>query len=316
MKNESHMAQYVIQKYGAFIALVLLVIVNCFITPNFMNVSTFWNLMNQSTTVMILGLGMVIVIATGGINISVGSVMALSAMALAKIVFQKQIVLGIIVCLLIAAFTGAITGLIITKFKIQPMIATMAMMYMLRGVAKLANGGTAMNYKNPQFSNIAYIKIAGQVPIQFLLVSILVFLVYILIKKTPFGSYVEAYGDNPQATRAAGINVILIVTVCYVICNLLAGISGIMEAIATTCADPVNMGLNKETDAIAAVVVGGTPMSGGKPNIPGMICGVLVLQLITIMINMNNIPYSYSLVIKALIIAVSLYVQNANKKQI
>ena len=107
-----------------------------------------------------------------------------------------------------------------------------------------------------------------------------------------------------------------VVTMCYVLCNVLACVAAIIETSSITCADPVNMGLNKETDAIAAVVVGGTPMSGGKPNIGGMLCGALVLQLITIMINMNKIPYSYSLIIKAAIIVVSLYVQNCRDKKV
>ena len=305
----------IMQKYGAFFALVILLLVNCFTTPNFVSMRTFWNLITQSVTVLILGLGMAVVIATGGINISVGSVMALSSMVLAKLVARGHIFLGIAACLAIAVLTGIITGLIITKFQVQPMITTLAMMYVLRGIAKLMNGGTILNYKNNAFSNLAYIRIGGEIPIQAVISLVFIILIMVLMNRTSFGNYVEAYGDNPLATKVAGVNVILIITACYAICNFLAGISGILETITTTCADPVNMGLNKETDAIAAVVVGGTPMSGGKPNILGMVCGVLVLQLITIMINMNNIPYSYSLVVKAAIIVVSLFVQNMNRKE-
>lgn len=304
----------ILQTYGAPLALVVLIVINCFTTPNFVSFTTFWNLITQSTTVMILGLGMTLVIATGGINISVGSVMAISSMVLAKLVFQNQIGMGIISCIAVAALTGMLTGIIITKFNVQPMITTLAMMYVLRGIAKLLNGGTILNYKNAAFSDFAYIRLGGQIPIQFAIVIALTAVMLVLIKKTRFGTYVEAYGDNPLATKVSGINVILIVTLCYVLCNVLAGVSGILEAATTTCSDPVNMGLNKETDAIAATVVGGTPMAGGRPNILGTICGALILQLITIMINMNNVPYSYSLVLKAAIIVVSIYIQNMKNR--
>ncbi len=303
----------IFQAYGAPIALVILLLINCFTTPNFISWSTISNLVTHSATVMILGIGMTMVIATGGINISVGSVMAVSSMVLAKLVFKDHIITGVIVCLLVAVATGVITGIIITVFKVQPMITTLAMMYALRGVAKLLNGGTILNYKNQDFSNFAYVKIAGIIPIHFVIVFVLAAAGFILLRKTRFGLYVEAYGDNPTATKIAGVNTILVVTAAYVLCNVLAGVSGILEAAATTCADPVNMGLNKETDAIAATVVGGTPMAGGRPNVFGTICGALILQLITIMINMNNVPYSYSLVLKALIIVISIYAQNIKK---
>ncbi len=305
----------ILQMYGAPLALTVLIAINCFTTPNFVSWATFRNLVTQSTTVMILGLGMTLVIATGGINISVGSVMAVSSMVLAKLVFRDHIMAGIICCMVVAALTGMLTGVVITKFHVQPMITTLAMMYVLRGIAKLLNGGTILNYKNPAFSDFAYIKLGGGIPVQLVIVLFLAVLMLILLKKTRFGTYVEAYGDNPLATKMSGVNVVLIVTLCYILCNVLAGISGILEAAVTTCSDPVNMGLNKETDAIAATVVGGTPMAGGKPNILGTVCGVLILQLITIMINMNNVPYSYSLVLKAIIIVVSIYIQNMKKRE-
>ena len=251
-KNPS---QNLMRQYGALIALIILVVINCFTTKNFISVMTLWNLFTQATTVMILGLGMTIVIATGGINISVGSVLALSSMVLAKFILNGHIVMGVIASLAVAALTGAVTGIIVTKFKVQPMITTLAMMYTLRGIAKLMNGGTRLSYKNAAFSRFAYIKIGGCIPIQFAFIVILSLAIFILMRKTYFGNYVEAYGDNALATRISGINVVAVVTMCYVLCNVLACVAAIIETSSITCADPVNMGLNKETDAIAAVVV-------------------------------------------------------------
>lgn len=169
-KNPS---QNLMRQYGALIALIILVVINCFTTKNFISVMTLWNLFTQATTVMILGLGMTIVIATGGINISVGSVLALSSMVLAKFILNGHIVMGVIASLAVAALTGAVTGIIVTKFKVQPMITTLAMMYTLRGIAKLMNGGTRLSYKNAAFSRFAYIKIGGCIPIQFAFIVIL-----------------------------------------------------------------------------------------------------------------------------------------------
>lgn len=304
-----------LQNYGALCALAALVFFNCVFTENFISSITIWNLVIQSTTVMFLALGMTTVIATGGIDISVGSVMALAAMIAAKLIFQKQVFLGVVGGLGVAALCGFIVGVIIIKFKVQPMITTLAMMYALRGIAKVVNSGVVMNYKNRGFSNFAYIRIGGVVPIQLVIILVLVAAMYVLLRKTRFGFYVEAYGNNPRAARIAGIDTVMVVILCYMICAVLAGCSGLMEAALVTGVDPSNMGLTKEMDAIAATAVGGTLMTGGRPNVIGTVCGVFVMQLITMMVNMNNIPYSYSLVLKTLIIIAAVFIQNVSGKR-
>lgn len=304
----------ILQSYGALIVLAILIIINCFMTKNFMNINTIWNLGTQSTTVIILALGMTTVIATGGIDISVGSVMAVSAMILAKILAEGYIPMAILAGLATAVLCGLLSGSLVSCFRIQPMIVTLSMLFIMRGVAKLLNGGVFMDYKNPQFSNIAYIRVGGVIPIQFFLIGFLVVGMHILLNKTRFGVYVEAYGDNAMATKISGINVVFVVTICYVICSVMAGISGIFEAAVVTSADPSNMGNTQELDAIAATVLGGTPISGGKPNVGGTVCGALVLQLITMMVNMNNIPYAYALVLKAAIIVLAIYTQRKSQK--
>ncbi len=303
-----------LQQYGAVFALAFLILFNCAFTGNFISSITIWNLVIQSTTVMFLALGMTTVIATGGIDISVGSVMALSAMIAAKLIFHKHILLGVFSSLGAAAVCGFIVGTIIIRFRVQPMITTLAMMYALRGVAKLINNGTVMNYRNRPFSSLAYIRVWDAVPIQLFIIIVLVAVMYVLLRKTRFGFYVEAYGTNPRAARIAGVNTVAVVVCSYVICAVLAGCSGLMEAALVSGVDPANMGFTKEMDAIAATAVGGTLMTGGRPNVLGTVCGVFALQLVTMMVNMNNVPYSYSLVIKTLIIGIAVYVQNVRRQ--
>ncbi len=260
-----------LQNYGAFIALAVLIVFNCLFTENFVSSVTIWNLVIQSTTVMFLALGMTTVIATGGIDISVGSVMALTAMIAAKLVFHKQIFLGMAAGLAVAACCGFIVGMIIVRFKVQPMITTLAMMYALRGIVKLVNNGTVMNYRNRSFSSFAYVRLWDAVPIQTFIIIVLVAVMYVLLRKTRFGFYVEAYGNNSRAARIAGIDTVRVVVACYMICAVLAGCSGLMEAALVSGVDPANMGFTKEMDAIAATAVGGTLMTGGRPNVLGTV---------------------------------------------
>lgn len=306
----------VLQKYGAGIALIVLLVVNCFITENFISINTVWNLLTQSTTVMILALGMMVVISTGGIDISVGSMMALASMVTAQFLLGGQIAFGVLAGLLVAALGGFVMGIIVTKFRVEPMITSLSMMFVYRGIAKLMSGGTVLNYKNLIYSDFFYTLVFGVIPIRVFFIVIMSVILWVVLRKTRFGVYVEAYGDNRKATKIAGVDTVKIVTFCYMICSVFAGISGLVEAGITTSTNPAIMGLTKEMDAIAAVVVGGTSISGGRPNIWGTVCGALILQLITMMVNMNNVPYAYARVLKALIIIVAVYLQivNRNKK--
>lgn len=303
----------ILREYGALILLIVLVVFNCMFTRNFVAWRTVWNLITQSTTVMLLALGLTTVIATGGIDISVGSVMAICSMIAAMFIYEGQILVGCLLGLAVAILSGLIAGTVVMRFNVQPMITTLAMMYVLRGAAKLFNNGGVMNYKNRAFSNFAYIRLWDTVPIQLFIIIGIALVMYLLLRRSRFGFYVEAYGNNPRAARTAGIDTVKVVISCYVVCAFLAGCSGLLEAALVTGVDPANMGLTKEMDAIAATAMGGTLMTGGRPNVGGTVCGVLALQLITMMVNMNNVPYSYSLVLKTIIIILAVYSQNLSK---
>ena len=300
---------YIMSEYGAFIAFFLLFAINAVFTRNFLKMQTVWNILTQSVTSILLGLGMTVVIATGGINISVGSGMAMTAMVSAIFIARGQIALGLLLGLLVGVLFGAITGFIVIKLKIQPMIVSLSMMFVMRGIAKLINDGRVMSYRNRAFTDFFFENAFGVVPVRVVIWLAMAFILWVILSKTRFGNYIEAYGDNPDATYISGVNVVSVVTAAYVICNIFAFAAGIIEAGYATTVDPGSMGVTKEMDAIAATVVGGTSISGGKPKVWGTVFGALVLQLITIMVNMNNIPVAYARIIKAAIIIAAICLQ-------
>ena len=245
---------------------------------------TVQNILSQCATTVLLGVGMTIVIATGGINISVGSVMAVAAMIAAKLI-KKMDVQGMLAGVLVVMICGAVTGYVIIKFDVQPMIASLSMMFILRGVAKLLNDGKNMNPGSRELNSFLY-EMVGPVSVRTVIWLLCVLIVFILVAKTRFGICIESYGDNSRASRIAGINVALVITASYVICNALACIARLLLRWGySSIDDPGNMGLTKEMDAIAADRCWAEhPIDGGKPHIWGTVCGAMVLQMITIMV--------------------------------
>ena len=311
LKRENGIRE-LLKQYGVFLAFIILFAGNSIFTRNFLSMNTVQNILSQCTTTVLLGIGMTVVIATGGINISVGSVMAMSSMIAAKFIAEGHLVQGMLLGLVAALFCGFLTGYVVIKFNIQPMIASLAMMFVLRGVAKLLNDGKNMNPRNKALNNFLY-ETFGGIPVRTIIWLICVLIIVVLVYMTRFGICIESYGDNSRATRIAGINTVMVITSCYVICNILACIAGFVEMGYSSIVDPGNMGLSKEMDAIAATVLGGTSIDGGKPHVWGTVFGAMVLQMITIMVNMNNVPASYAKIIKAVIIVLAVYLQGNRK---
>ena len=298
--------------YGVFITFFVLFVGNSIFTKNFLSMTTVQNILSQCTTPVLLGIGMTVVIATSGINISVGSVMAMCAMVAAKLIKEEMFVQGMAAGLILALLCGALTGYIIIKFDIQPMIVSLAMMFVLRGVAKLLNDGKNMRPGNSALNSFFYETVAG-IPVRTVIWFVCALALFILISKTRFGICIESFGDNSRAARIAGINIVAVIVACYMICNVMAYVAGVIEMGYSSIVDPGNMGLTKEMDAIAATVLGGTSIDGGKPHIWGTVCGAMVLQMISIMVNMNNVPSSYAKIIKAAIIILAIYFQSMKK---
>lgn len=309
-----------IRKYGSVYAFVILIIVNLIITPNFASAGTFWNLTIQSLATILTSLGMVLVISSGGIDISVGSIMAVSAVMSGLILTGKISMLGtstltaVIFALLVALVLGLFNGCLIAFFHIQPIIVTLILYIAGRGIAQLMNdGGTVVFYGNT-FTEIGIYRVGGVVPIQIFVSAVFVIIFAFIIKKTTFGYYVQGIGENPKAARLSGIRTSRVIIAIYVISALLAGLAGLFESSRASCADPSQIGSLAEMDAIAAVAIGGTSMSGGKAHILGTIIGALMIQLISIMVNMNNMPFAYARIFKAIIIIVAVCLQHEKKR--
>lgn len=303
-------------KYGAVIFFFILFFYNCAVTRNFVRFITIQNMFIQSFPIVLISFGMTLVIATGNIDISCGSGMALAAVLFAFAV-RSGIHPFLAVCLVmvVGASFGWFCGVLVARFQVQSMIITMAMLYMLRGIAKGISGGALVSYKNDELSALSYYKIGGVIPIHLAIILIVFLIMYFVVEKTRYGTYLEASGDNAKAAEIAGVNVSGILISVYVISGVLAAFSGAQQCVMVSLADSSNVGLTREFDAIAATVVGGTPMSGGKPNLVGTLFAALLLQLINMMVNMNNIHFALAYVIKAFLIIGAVLIQTYTAKK-
>jgi ribose/xylose/arabinose/galactoside ABC-type transport system permease subunit len=294
--------------YGALAALVLLLVVNSIFTQNFFDFNNFRNILLQVSPTVLVAVGMTLVIATGGIDLSVGSVMAIAS-AVAATSLDYGAAPAVLLALAAATLAGAFNGALITGFRIQPIIVTLALLISGRGVAQvLSNGGQLIPFSNASFEYLGGGRVAG-VPVQVVVMALVVGLAVFAMRATPFGRYVAAVGGNEAASRLAGVRVHRTKIIVYTLSGLLAGLAGLIETARLGASDAQKVGLNIVLDAIAATVVGGTPLTGGRATVLGTLVGALIMQVITTGFVMNGISYSWSLVIKAAIIVVAVYIQ-------
>lgn len=301
-----------LRKYSAAILLAAMLLLNLIITPNFFGVGTFWNIVTQSCTVILTGMGMTMVISTGGIDISVGAVMALAGIVSMK-TLQFGLVPAIICAILACLCSGLIAGFMVGKLRVQPMVVTLALMIGVRGVAQVINDGKIFymtsDALSAQYKFLGSHKLFGALPIQLVPILLSILVTYFILEKTILGRHIQATGDNPNSATLAGINTTVTLIIVYMTSAFLAAVAGIFAVAKIGASDGNSLGLLAELDAIAAVAVGGTSMSGGRAKIFGTVIGALTMQLITITVNMNNITYEYAQVFKAIIIIVAVYIQ-------
>ena len=302
-----------LSKYVAAIALSILVLINVFFTSHFASWVTFTNLFTQATKVALVGLGMTFIIASGGIDISVGSAMGLGSVIAAIAILNGNLLVVFVSIVIILGFS-VLSGYLDSKLMILPLVSTLALMYIMRGLARGISGRGTVTYNNPELTKFFITPIGGVIPMHFFVLLVVAVVMYIVVNKMKFGFDLEAYGNNRIAATISGINTSKTIMICYIICGIMCWIGGVLVMGMVGSADPARVGLDVEVDAIAATVVGGTPISGGHPNIIGTICGVFLLQVITMMVNMNNVAYAYSLMIKASIIVLAIISHNLFKK--
>jgi simple sugar transport system permease protein/ribose transport system permease protein len=294
--------------YGALFALIVLIVVNVVATPNFATTSNLWNMLLQVSTTVLVAVGMTMVVATGGVDLSVGSVMAVAS-ALAATLLDQGVVIAVLAGLGAALAVGALNGFLISTFRIQPIIVTLALLITGRGAAQvLSSGGQLIPFSNPTFESLGkgYV---GPVPAQVLIMVLVLAAALFVTRMTSFGRYVVAVGGNEAAARLVGVKTHRVKIAVYAVSGVLAGIAGLIDTARLGASDAAKVGLNIELDAIAAVVVGGTPLTGGRATIVGTVIGALIMQVITTSFNMRLIPFSWSLVLKAAIILAAVYIQ-------
>jgi ribose transport system permease protein len=301
----------VFTRYGTLTFFLVLIVLNAFITPNFMSLGTLSTTLIQVFPVMLVALGMTMVISSGGIDISVGAVMAIAGAVLARLYVGSGLGLApALLCSVVAAgLCGLLSGVLIARFKIQPIIVTLGVMIAGRGLAHVIQGKLSTSLFFTPFGEFGRYRVGGVVPIQIVFMAVVIAAMFFVVKKTNFAKRVEAIGDNARAARLVGINTVFVTVGVYVLCALLCAVAGNMEAARTSCVNVGVLGKLIELDAIAAVAIGGTPFSGGRARVLGTALGAIVVQLVTVIVNMNDIPSDYSLVFKALIVVIALWAQ-------
>jgi galactofuranose transport system permease protein len=289
--------------YGAVVALIVLVVANMLFTPNFAAASNMWTILQQISTTVLIAMGMTLVISTGGIDLSVGSVMAIASVVSAMSI-DKGAAVAVLAGLAAAAAVGLLNGLLVTKANIQPFIVTLAVLIGGRGIAQVvSHEGELIPFENPAFQSL------GSMPFQIVAMIVVTGATYFVMRRTTFGRYVSAVGGNEKAARLAGIAVHRTKLIVFVTSALLAGAAGIVETARNASTDSANIGSGAELDAIAAVVVGGTPFSGGRSTILGTVVGALIMAVISATIVMHLVPSPWSKVVKAAIIVFAVYLQ-------
>jgi ribose transport system permease protein len=294
-----------LQNYGVYAAIVILVIVNAAVTQNFLTLSNLRVQLFQAVPVLVVALGMALVIGTEGIDLSVGAVIALaSAMIPLYLGYGPWAAMGTAV--VAGAVSGAISGSLVAFAGVQPIIATLALMIGLRGLAVILNGASAKEVPDPLIDGLGTGDWLG-VPQMAWVAVVLVALVAFLVHRTTFGRQLVAIGDNRAASALSGLPVRRVLVTVYVLSGVLAAVAGILLVGYGNYADPSNLGLNYELNAITAVVVGGTPLSGGKVRVLGTVAGAVLMQLISATLIQHDVRASYEQIVEAAIIVAAVY---------
>ncbi|MCY6369150.1 ABC transporter permease [Clostridium ganghwense] len=295
------------------------------LSENFFTVDNWLNILVQSSIVGIIAVGMTFVIITGGIDLSVGSILAFSAITGGILMKQGMAIpLAILISLLIGTAIGLFNGVCTTKFKVPAFIVTLATMSVFRGFSMVISDGknqalstsksvNAVLYQNfKSFSKIG--SKVGEVPIPIIIMIIIFIIGYYVLQYTTFGRNLYAIGCNREATKFSGVNIVKIETLAYTITGLLCAISGVVLNARLGVALP-NAGIGYEMDAIGGVVIGGASLAGGEGTITGTLLGVLIIGVLNNGLNLLNVNPFYQQVVKGAVILAAVLVDQYKRKK-
>jgi ribose/xylose/arabinose/galactoside ABC-type transport system permease subunit len=298
------------QRYGALAALVVLLVYNAIDTPFFLTrQALLFVLLRQAAPIAIVAVGMVIVIGTGGIDLSVGSVMAIAGQVGATLVLHDQpFLLAIVAALLVAALCGAFNGTLVARFGVQPIIATLILFIAGRGIAQLITEGELQPLANPDFQWIGLAR-PFEVPVQIIIAFVIAMGAWLVMRLTMYGRHVLAVGGNETAARLAGVPAARVKFLAYVTSGVLAGLVGLIAVSANSASDANNTGVGMELDAIAAVAVAGIPLTGGKVSVWGAVVGAVLLKLLQNTLIAHGITKEIAQIIEGAVIVAALWLQ-------
>ncbi|KUP94564.1 ABC transporter permease [Tritonibacter horizontis] len=308
-------------RHGAPLALVVILLFNLMVTPYFLQPQTLFVNISQVATIAIVAMGMTLVIATGGIDLSVGAVMALAG-ALAPLIFLSNfaaahptlgLVAAIVVPILLALCCGVFNGVLVSLLGVQPIVATLIFFISGRGLAQVLTNGNLQTFTHPSFSYLGTGRVLG-LPFQGWLVLAIGAVLTWIVARSVFGRQLLAVGGNERAARLAGIPVHRVKIGAYVICSGLAGLAGLIVVAINSASDAARIGNLMELDAIAAAVVGGTLLQGGRAPIFGALLGAVIIQLVKYTLLANGVADEVALIAKAGIIIAAVYLQQARKE--
>ncbi|PKM50508.1 MAG: ribose ABC transporter permease [Firmicutes bacterium HGW-Firmicutes-7] len=298
-----------VMKYRALIGLIIFSIIISLLTDRFMTVSNILNVLRQTSINAIIAGGMTYVILTSGIDLSVGSVFAFTgAIGAYLIASDTNVFLTILIVLFLGLLIGGFNGVVISKGKVQPFIATLATMTLARGATLVFTQGKPISTGASENAE-AFAKIGSgylfSIPIPIYIMVIVFALAYYILKHTRLGRYIYALGGNEEATSLSGINVSKVKILVYMFSGVLAALAGLILTSRLSSAQPT-AGSGYELDAIAAVVLGGTSLSGGYGNVLSTIIGALIIGILNNSLNLMNVSSYYQLMIKGLVILIAV----------
>ncbi|GAA3153244.1 ABC transporter permease [Planomonospora alba] len=293
-----------LQEYGVYAAVVALFAFNAVFTPHFLAADNFRTQLVQVAPIVIVSLGMALVIGTEGIDLSVGSVMALTASVVALYLGYGALP-AIAMALLAGALVGAAGGALVAVVGVQPIVATLALLVGVRGLANVFLP-QLREFTNPTLVALGSEAVAG-VPIVVAVAAALVAAVAFLVRRTTFGRQLVAIGGNRAASRLSGLPVRRVLLAVYVLSGVLAAVAGVLATSRLQASDPTSLGLFMELSAITAVVVGGTPLSGGRVRVLGTVMGALLMQLLQATLIKHDLPQSWTQMAQAVIILAAVY---------
>src|SRR5262245_13651692 len=310
-------------------ALLLLLLLNAFFNPAFLAVT--WrdghlygqlvDILNRAAPLMVVSLGMTLVIAVRGLDISVGAVVAISAVVAAlltgggfsaggEVESEHPLWFALGAALLAAAACGLWNGLLVVKAGMQPIVATLILMVAGRGIAQLLTGGQIITVYYPPFFALGNGFLLG-VPVALWIAAALWLVLHLVLSRTALGLFIRAIGGNPEAARVAGVHAASITLCVYTFCGLAAGVAGLIISSNVKSADANNAGQLLELDAILAVTLGGTALTGGRFTLAGTVIGALIIQTLTSMIYSLGVPPEVNLVVKAAMVFAVMLLQSA-----